>query len=450
MSTGGLGLAGIVRLGLVQAALGAIVVLATSTMNRVMVVEWALPAALPGALIAFHYAMQVLRPRLGHGSDIGGRRTPWIVGGMATLAVGGVLASFATAWMGARPVPAIALAILAFGLIGLGVGAAGTSLLVLLAKRVDADRRAVAATIVWVMMIGGFALTAGLAGHLLDPFSPTRLVAVTAGVSCASFLVALVAVWGVEGHAPREPVTSAATAAGTSFRVALAQVWAEPPARRLAIFIFVSMLAYGGQDLILDPFAGSVFGFTPGQSTRLSGLQHGGVLLGMVLVPLVSWVIGRPHTAALRAWTIGGCVASACVLAGLAIGGLVGNTWPLGATVFVLGVANGVYAIAAISAMMALVAAGRASREGVRMGLWGAAQAIAFGLGGFLGSVASDVARHALGTPATAYAVVFGCEAALFLAAAFLAARIGAPSAPRAETPRTSRREALATGASPT
>ena len=56
---------GIVRLGLVQTGLGAIVVLTTSTLNRVMVVELAMPAILPGALVAIHYALQVFRPRLG-------------------------------------------------------------------------------------------------------------------------------------------------------------------------------------------------------------------------------------------------------------------------------------------------------------------------------------------------------------------------------------------------
>ncbi|TXM90237.1 PucC family protein, partial [Methylobacterium sp. WL116] len=76
----------IVRLGLVQTALGSVVVLMTSTINRVMVVELALPAIVPGALVALHYAVQVLRPRWGYGSDVGGRRTPWIVGGMAALA----------------------------------------------------------------------------------------------------------------------------------------------------------------------------------------------------------------------------------------------------------------------------------------------------------------------------------------------------------------------------
>ena len=133
-----LGWLGIVRLGLVQTALGAIVVLTTSTLNRVMVVELALPAMLPGVLVALHYAVQMLRPRWGYGSDVGGRRTPWIVGGMAVLALGGIAAAVATALMDGPCRRASRWRSLAFLLIGLGVGAAGTSLLVLLAKRVDA------------------------------------------------------------------------------------------------------------------------------------------------------------------------------------------------------------------------------------------------------------------------------------------------------------------------
>jgi len=60
------------------------------------------------------------------------------------------------------------------------------------------------------------------------------------------------------------------------------------------------------------------------------------------------------------------------------------------------------------------------------MGLWGAAQAIAFGMGGLLGTLASDLARLFLGSPTTAYAVVFMGEAVLFLVSAILAARTAA------------------------
>ncbi|RXL96025.1 MFS transporter, partial [Citrobacter sp. AAK_AS5] len=81
--------------------------------------------------------------------------------------------------------------------------------------------------------------------------------------------------------------------------------------------------------------------------------------------------------------------------------------WPLHLTVFFLGLANGLFAVAAIGSMMGLVDTGQAQREGVRMGLWGAAQALAFGLGGFLGTVAVDLARYLMDSPVLAYASVF-------------------------------------------
>jgi MFS transporter, BCD family, chlorophyll transporter len=422
---------GVVRLGLVQAAIGAIVVLTTSTLNRVMVVELALPALLPGVLVAAHYLVQVLRPRMGFGSDVGGRRTPWIVGGLAVLALGGTGAAAATALMGSHATLGIALALLCFLLIGVGVSAAGTSLLVLLAKRVPAERRAPAATIVWLMMIVGFAVTAGVAGKLLDPYSPERLVAVSAGVSALAMAVALLALRGVEGPGLVGGMPAPA-AEPTRFRAALAEVWREPPARRFTIFIFVSMLAFSAQDLILEPFAGLVFGYTPGQSTQLSGLQHGGVLLGMLLVAAAGGPWARGRLGSMRAWAVGGCIVSGLALAGLVAAGVVGPGWPLAATVFVLGAANGAFSIAAIGSMMRLAGEGRERREGVRMGLWGAAQAVAFGLGGLIGTGASDVARAFIGSPAAAYATVFALEALLFVVAAVLASRIDAAGPARA------------------
>ena len=85
------GWAQIARVGLVQAALGAVVVLTTSTLNRIMVVELALPALLPGFLVAWHYAVQMVRPRMGFGADKGRRSTPWMMGGMLVLGGGGFL-----------------------------------------------------------------------------------------------------------------------------------------------------------------------------------------------------------------------------------------------------------------------------------------------------------------------------------------------------------------------
>ena len=111
----------IVRLGLVQASIGAIVVMTTSTLNRIMVVELALPASLPGLLVAIHYFVQVIRPRMGFESDSGLKKTPWIIGGVALLALGGFGAAIATTLMGVNLFIGILAAILAFFLIGVGV-----------------------------------------------------------------------------------------------------------------------------------------------------------------------------------------------------------------------------------------------------------------------------------------------------------------------------------------
>lgn len=420
----GLSWVSIFRLGLVQTALGAIIIMTTTTLNRVMVVELALPATLPGLLVAIHHCVQMLRPRLGYGSDMGVRRTPWIIGGMGVLALGGIVASCGVAIMGDMLVPGIIVAALGFFMVGLGSGAAGTSLLALLAAMVEPHRRAPAATILWVMMIAGFAVTATLAGKFLDPFSPARLVAVTACVAAIAFTLAAFAVQGVENS-----VTMPATApAGEkpAFSKVLAEVWADPTAQRFTIFVFVSMLAYSASDLIIEPFAGEVFGFTLGQSTTLAGLQNGGTLAGMIVMAVFGSGIAGQRLASLRGWMIGGCFASAAALLALAMAPQIANP-PLTALYVGLGLANGAFAAAAIATMMQLAGVGR---SGTRMGLWGAAQAIAFAIGGFSGTVMADLARLATADAASAYATVFVLQAGMFLAAAILAARLAVTRLP--------------------
>jgi BCD family chlorophyll transporter-like MFS transporter len=256
---------------------------------------------------------------------------------------------------------------------------------------------------------------------------------VTAAVSVVALIVSTLSVRGLEGRG-----VDSATVNNTEkpdFRAALAQVWDEPVARRFTIFVFVSMLAYSAQDLILEPFAGAVHGYTPGASTQLAGVQHGGVLLGMLLVALSGALATRfpnhpllRQLGSLRGWTVGGCVASALALFGLMLAGLQGADWPLKFNVFVLGVANGAFSIGAIGSMMRLAHEGGPARAGIRMGLWGAAQALAFGIGGLVGTGASDLAHHLLALPGSAYATVFALEGTVFLLSAVLAWRIASPS----------------------
>ncbi|QUL39289.1 BCD family MFS transporter [Erythrobacter sp. JK5] len=404
--------------------------LATTVLNRLMVVEYALLAAIPAGLVAWHYAVQLSRPLWGHGSDQGRRRTPWIIGGIATLAVAAVLASQATLMLAAQPVLGAVLAVLAYTLIGVGVGAGGTSALALLASGVAPQRRAAAAAVTWIMMVAGIVISAITVGELLKPFSPGRLLTVASGLAVVVIAIAALATYRLE-RADFVFTETAKDGPPPDFRAALEEIWRERAARRFTVFIFVSMIAFSMQDLILEPFAGLVFGMSPGESTQLGGQHQGGILIGMIAAGIGGSAFAGRLPSDLRIWIVSGCLGSALALVGLAAAAIAGPGWPLGLNVFVLGLCNGVFAVAAIGAMMGLAGAGEKTREGVRMGVWGAAQAIAFGLGGLTGALGVDVARRVQAHDGGAFQLIFAIEAALFVIAAALALRATRSVSPR-------------------
>ena len=454
--------------GVVQACMGAVVVTTTTTLNRVMVVELALPAMLPGFLVSLHYFIQMVRPRMGHGADQSQQATPWILGGMALLSLGGILAAFATVWMATHFLLGLISALVAFCMIGLGVSACGTTLLVLLSKGVGEQQRAGAATAVWCMMIFGFALTSIVSGRLLDPFSFDRLLAVSLGVSALTFILSALSMWGLErrmlgerdkpqglgwtlkasgsdqslnvhedskGSSNRERKDSKA-----GFMQALALLWSDAQARLFTFFVFTSMLAYSAQDLVLEPFAGFIYHYTPGQTTQLSGTLHASVLVGMLTLALIGSRFMKGRLGSVASWMVGGCLISALGMLGLCYAAYLGGfdqQLSLEPILYVLGMGNGLFSIAAISSMMHLATLekrelqvyGQGVKPGIRMGLWGAAQAIAFGLGGVVGSAASDLSKRWFSEPSWAYAIVFALEAMAFLMAAWMAYRVKSLSA---------------------
>jgi BCD family chlorophyll transporter-like MFS transporter len=265
------------------------------------------------------------------------------------------------------------------------------------------------------MMIFGIALTAGLAGSFLDPYSPQRLMAVVSVICVAACVLTVLAIGRIERHVTVQPEQER-----MPFMQGLREVWAETATRQFTIFVFLAMNAYFMQELILEPYAGLVFGFTPGQSTSLSGMQNGGVFLGMLTVGIAATGL---KIGMLRSWVMAGCLGSAATLCLIAMTGFTTTGLTLTPLVVALGFFNGMFAVAAIGSMMALASQGRGQREGTRMGLWGAAQAIAAGFGGLTGAVAVDMMR-ALMADGPAFGTVFIGEALIFVAAAVMAARI--------------------------
>ena len=410
-----LGWFSIFRLGLVQACLGAVVVLMTSTLNRLMVVELSMAATVPGFLVGLHYAVQLSRPKWGLISDLENNRTKWINLGMLILGIGANLATLSLVLFHSNSLLAMLLSILAYTLIGLGVGASGTSLLALMAKHTAERRRPAAAMITWLMMIFGIAMTAGIVGMLLVPYSFELLLKIVAGLTVLTMIISFAATWKIENNLDEIRQTDQEKA---PLLEELKSLWEHSKTRNFTIFVFLSMTAYFMQELILEPYAGIVFQYTPSQTTSLSGMQNGGVFVGMLTVGILATAL---KFGTLKSWVQAGCFGSCFMLISIMLLGQINSSIPLELAVVGLGFFNGMFAVAAIGSMMSLAGSGSKRREGTRMGLWGAAQAIAAGFGGLLGTILVDLLQVADLSPVNAYGMVFSLEASLFALAALLA-----------------------------
>ena len=120
-------------------------------------------------------------------------------------------------------------------------------------------------------------------------------------------------------------------------------------------------------------------------------------------------------------------LASACLLGaasffGLALSAIAAAEYALLTTVFVLGVAKGLYNVGLSYLFMGWAQSGTA---GVLMGVWGALGGFAVALGSLSGGVIQEIAEHLVGSVGASYGVVFGLEVVGMLAAAFLILRSG-------------------------
>ena len=410
-----LGWFSIFRLGLVQACLGAVVVIMTSTLNRLMVVELSMAATVPGFLVGLHYADQLSRPKWGLISDLENNRTKWINLGMLILGIGANLATLSLMFFDSNPFLAMLLSIFSYTLIGLGVGASGTSLLALMAKHTAERRRPAAAMITWLMMIFGIAVTAGFVGVLLNPYSIELLLRIVAGLTVLTLIVSIISTWKIENSLDKVRRKGVEK---VPLLEELKSLWEHSKTRNFTIFVFLSMTAYFMQELILEPYAGIVFQYTPSETTSLSGMQNGGVFIGMLTVGILATAL---KLGTLKSWVQAGCFGSCLMLIAIMLLGQFNSSFPLEFAVIGLGFFNGMFAVAAIGSMMSLAGSGSKSREGTRMGLWGAAQAIAAGFGGLLGTILVDLLQMVNLSPVNAYGMVFSLEASLFVLAALLA-----------------------------
>lgn len=409
----------LLRLSLFQVSVGMALVLLIGTLNRVMIVELGVPAALVAVMVSLPVLFAPLRAVIGFKSDVhhsalGWRRVPFIwrgtmvqFGGLAIMPFallvlsGGGNAHQWPVWVGH------AGAGMAFLLVGAGLHTIQTAGLALATDLAPVESQPRVVGLMYVMLLLGTIVSAMVFGWLLEDFSPARLIQVIQGSAVATIALNIVALWKQE---TRRPPRGAVRMADPTFTQSWRQfVQGDHAVRRLLAVGFGTM-AFSMQDVLLEPYGGQILGLTVADTTKLTATLAFGGLLGF---GLASRVLGRGADP----FRIG-CYGALCgvpAFVAVIIAAPMLSPMLFGAGVMLIGFGGGLFSHGTLTATMNLAPK---DQVGLALGAWGAVQATAAGVAVALGGIIRDVVASSgwLQRPASSYMLVYAIEVALLLA----------------------------------
>jgi BCD family chlorophyll transporter-like MFS transporter len=380
----------VLKLGMVRFATSLLVVLLASVLNRVLIVDLVVPAALVTFSFAFQHVMTPVGLVTGYFSDnylVGGRhRAPYIWGGML-LSVA-VMPFFPT-WaldLGAQPHSRALLyqGVLLFSLFGIGT----------------------TVTLVWILTLFGFIAGSALTGKLFPYFDAKTIQKLFNVVTLAVVAITFWGAWGIEPQSEAKPAH-----VHGQMRLGPTLKFLASNRQALAFFGFLSATTFflAIQSFLMTPYGGEVLALPVAQTNRFGIYSSYGILAGMVGVHLL---ISRWHRG-------NRLVLVVSLVLGAAAFGLLSftsfrpdATWGIYAVCF-LGLARGFYNVGLSHLTMNMA---HPSFSGIFMGLWNLASGLALAAGEMAGGFLKDRFLYLTLSEARAYGWVFLLEGVGLLA----------------------------------
>ncbi len=408
----------LLRLSLFQVTVGMALVMLVGTLNRVMIVELAVPATLVAVMLALPLVFAPFRMLIGYKSDVhvsalGLRRLPYIwkgtlcqFGGFAIMPFALlVLSGYGEAidaprWIG------LSAAALSFLLVGAGVHIVQTVGLALATDLVkEADQPKVVG-LMYVMLLLGMVVSALVYGALLENYTPGRLIQVIQGSAVVTVILNLTAMWKQESR-DRLRAQAMKTQRPTPFKQAWAQLAQTDHMMRLMVVICLGTFGFGMADVLLEPYGGQVLGLSIADTTKLTALFATGTLVGFGVASRLLSATTKPTNLAMIGAAIGVPGFAAIIFASLG-----GGTFSFLLGTFLVGLGTGLFGHATLTATMR---AAPPDRVGLALGAWGAAQATSAGIGVAMAGIVRDLVVGLQGPAGnnvqTPYTLVFSIEA---------------------------------------
>ncbi len=442
-ASSGLPLSRLLRLSLFQVSVGMMAALLVGTLNRVMIVELAVPSWLVAIMVALPLLFAPFRALVGFRSDVyqsalGWRRVPFIW--MGTLLQFGGLAIMPFALLilsGDTHGPVLVGqvgAALAFLLVGAGFHTTQTTGLALATDLAPAETRPRVVALMYVMLLVGVTVSSVAFGWLLGHFTELRLIQVVQGSAVVTLVLNGVALWKQEPRRPRGAVVTASP----GFREAWRSYASHNRALRFLIAVGLGSAAFSMQDILLEPYGGQILRLSVSATTWLTAVIALSALAAFALSERLLARGADPHRLAAAGVTTALFAFAAVILAAPLESALL---YRLGSAL--IGFSAGLFAVGTLSAAMNLDAR---IDNGLALGAWGAVQALAAGsaiaVSGALRDLFSALAARgslgpALTGPAVGYGVVYHIELLLLLATLVaLGPLVGHAERPRSSTPR--------------
>jgi BCD family chlorophyll transporter-like MFS transporter len=421
VASDGLPLPRLLRLSLFKVTMGITTALLIGTLNRVMIVELHVAAALVSLMLALPLLVAPLRAITGYQSDthrsaFGWRRVPFMWGGTLIQFFGLAFMPFALLNLSGEaqnPLPTWlveGVVALSFLMVGAGLQTSQTAGLALATDQASEATRPRVVALMYVMLLVG-AVAGSLAySVLLADFSPQRLIQVVQGTAMLVLMLNVFALWKQEGR-DRARAAALKLQKQEPFRAVWERFIAKPQARRFLWTTLLGTMAFNMQDIVLEPYGGEILHLSVGATSALTAMLAGGGLLGFVLAGRQLSRGMDPQRLAAYGALLGLPAFSAVIFSAPLEAG-----WLFRMGAMAIGMGGGLFAVGTLFSAMRMEGSGLI---GLALGTWGAVQSVGAGLAMFLGGALRDGVSQlqqagALGPeftdPALSYSVVYHVE----------------------------------------
>ncbi|MEW6180278.1 MAG: BCD family MFS transporter [Chloroflexota bacterium] len=407
----------IIQISFIHVAVAMTLVPINSTLNRVMIKELGISAALVSLLASLPYLFAPIQVMIGSYSDrhpiLGWRRSPYIALGLLLCVAALGVAPFAVFTMPENPPAGLALTLLTFAAWGMGYNLAAVSYFSLASELTGEQGRSRTVAVMMTLMIISIIFTAATLSRLLVDYSPEQLQTAFLYVAGAALLLGVMGLFGLE---PRhtQPSQNVPDEERTGWRSTLQVVFANPVARRFFFYLILMLAAILGQDVLLEPFAAQAFDLPVAATTRITSIWGTCMLITLASASLLERRMGKRRVA-----QIGGITAVVAFLL-ISLSAVLKTGAVFYGGVVLLGLGSGLATVSNLSLMLDMTT----ERVGLYIGAWGIANALSRLIGTLSSGVLRDLIGLLTGSPLAGYEMVFLLFAVSLSVSLFLLRRI--------------------------